>query len=367
MTQLSTVFNRIGNGSATSFDRSADHGQPELADVIYRICTIPSHEQASDPVLSRVYQRSSEMARRAQKNERGFLIPLTTPVRMETRSLTSITGTGAIPTIVEPAYFIDLLRARSVLAGLGARILNLPNESGQVSLPRISTTATVSWLAEGAAPPAITNPVTDNVIMSQKTISASVEITEKMLKSSSDDFRDFVVQDIAGAMAVAIDQAAINGTGTANDPKGLLNVAGIPVQSIGATPTRAKLISMEQTAGNANADGSPTARMGWATNPDVRAKLKGIDASTSGGKWLWDDDDRVIGRPAVSSTNVPAQTLIYGNWYDLILNAFTGLDVIVNPYQYSLAGVTRISCFMDVDVQVTHVNSFVKCTDLTTP
>jgi HK97 family phage major capsid protein len=366
MTHVSTVFNRISNGHATSFDRSENRQPPELADVIYRICTIPSHEQASDPVLSRVYQQSHEMARRAQKNERGFLIPLSTPCR-EQRSLTTTTGTGAIRTIVEPTEFIDLLRARSVLAGLGARILNLPNETGQVSLPRISTTATVSWLAEGSAPPAITNPVIDNVLMSQKTISASVDITEKMLRSAFPDFRDFVVNDIAGAMAVAIDQAAINGTGTANDPKGLLNVAGIPTQSIGATPTRAKLISMEQTAADANADGSPTARMGWATNPDVRAKLKGIDASTSGGKWLWDDDDRVIGRPAVSSTNVPAQTLIFGNWYDLILNLFTALDVIVNPYQYSLAGVTRISCFLDVDVQVTHVNSFVKCTDLTTP
>jgi hypothetical protein len=84
----------------------------------------------------------------------------------------------------------------------------------------------------------------------------------------------------------------------------------------------------------------------------------------------WGDGDSIMDRPAFTSTSIPAtlsegtgtslSALIYGNFADLIVNLFTVLDVIVNPFLQSTSGVVRVSAFLDVDINIRHSGSFAK-------
>jgi HK97 family phage major capsid protein len=58
--------------------------------------------------------------------------------------------------------------------------------------------------------------------------------------------------------------------------------------------------------------------------------------------------------------------MIFGNFADLMIGMFGGLDVLVDPYTGSSTGATRIAMFQDVDVAVRHAESFAAILDITT-
>jgi hypothetical protein len=92
---------------------------------------------------------SQEIERRSGRGKvRGLLIPLDLPI--EKRALTTTTGSGAVRTSLHEELFIDALRNRSVLASLGARVVDLSDaERGLVGIPRRATTTAVSTVSEG--------------------------------------------------------------------------------------------------------------------------------------------------------------------------------------------------------------------------
>ena len=76
-----------------------------------------------------------------------------------------------------------------------------------------------------------------------------------------------------------------------------------------------------------------------------------------------------MGYAAIATYNVPQNltrgesgtgltTALLGNFHDLVVNLFTGFDVLVNPYLQSVSGIVRISAFVDVDAIVLHAGSF---------
>ena len=104
---------------------------------------------------------SAEIARRSGGHPKGFYMPFDAPLG-ERRALDTTAGTGAIPTRL-PRTWIDALRARSVLATLGATILDLPGlgrSTGKIQLPRKTAATSVFWVGEGGAPRGATRPST---------------------------------------------------------------------------------------------------------------------------------------------------------------------------------------------------------------
>ncbi len=105
--------------------------------------------------------------------------------------------------------------------------------------------------------------------------------------------------------------------------------------------------------------------MGWIGSPNVRAKMRTI---ADGSNWLWSDGERVVGKPAYATTNVPSNLakgsgtnlspLLFGNWRDCVVNLFTPVDVLVDPYKQSTDGVVQVSAFQDVDAAFLHLLSF---------
>ncbi|MCC8369474.1 MAG: phage major capsid protein [Rickettsia endosymbiont of Oxypoda opaca] len=61
----------------------------------------------------------------------------------------------------------------------------------------------------------------------------------------------------------------------------------------------------------------------------------------------------------VGTTNqMPADTLLFGNFADLIIWQWGVLDVLVDPYALGTSGGIRIRLMQDIDIAIRHVESF---------
>jgi hypothetical protein len=58
--------------------------------------------------------------------------------------------------------------------------------------------------------------------------------------------------------------------------------------------------------------------------------------------------------------------IFFGNWADLIIGMWGGLDILVDPYTGGTAGTVRVIALQDVDVAVRHAESFAAMLDALT-
>lgn len=310
---------------------------------------------------------SAEIAKRTGKDPQGFYAPLEA-----TRALNTTTGTGGVQAVVDSSL-IELLRAKTLVSQLGA--VYLPNMVGSFKLPRQTGGATAYWVAESGAPTA-SNQTLDQVAFAAKTVGAFTDVSRQFINQSSLNAEQFVRNDLASVLAIAIDTAAFQGTGSNNQPTGILNYTGVGSVAIGTNggaPTRAKILEMEKTLAVANVNGNYQ----FVTTPAARAKLKAVDRGTDTGKYLWADDNTVEGYRAHASNLVPANltkgtasgvcsAAVLGDFSELVIAMWGGLDILVDPYTGSSSGTVRVVALQDVDIQLRHAASFVAIQDMTT-
>jgi HK97 family phage major capsid protein len=322
---------------------------------------------------------SDAIQERMGRAPRSFYLPFDLIVR-ESRALDTTAGAGAIPSIFKEDQFIDVLRSKLVLSLMGARIAQIAPERGTVTVPRIASSTVPGEVAEGSDLGGQSNLTAEPVTFTPHDISAWTDVTRTMISSSFGSFTQFVLEDQARALAVRMDAIGLNGSGS-NTPKGLLNTTSIPTSNMGGTggaPTRAALLAVEKTVGLALGDQGADASLAWCTTPAARTKLRATDGSSAGsGKWLWSNRNEILGFPAFSTSNMPANgtlgggssqsSLIYGDWRALWINIFgDAVDVLVDPYTYSGQGIVRLTSYLAIDVQVAHLGSFCCIKDLVT-
>lgn len=305
----------------------------------------------------------------AQKHGRaatGFFVP----AEVQRRDLnvgTASAGGNTVATNLLAANFIDLLRNKMSLTGLGAQFLT--GLVGNIAIPRQTGGATAYWVAESGAPTE-SQQAFDQVTMSPKTVGAFTDISRKLLLQSSIDVEGFVRNDLATVLALAIDLAGINGTGASNQPTGILNTAGIgdvAGGTNGLAPAWAHLVELETDVAVANAD---VGSMGYLTNAKVRGKLKTTQKiATYGDDMIWGDGNMINGYSAAVSNQVPSNltkgtsvgvcsAILFGNFADLIIGQWGSLDLTVDPYTGSTSGTVRVVALQDVDIAVRHAVSF---------
>jgi hypothetical protein len=58
--------------------------------------------------------------------------------------------------------------------------------------------------------------------------------------------------------------------------------------------------------------------------------------------------------------------IFFGNWSDLMIAFWSGVDILVDPYTAGLSGGVRVIAHQDCDVQVRHPQSFAAMLDALT-
>lgn len=309
-------------------------------------------------------EASEAVAEKQGRAARGFYVPAEVQ-RRDLNVTTATAGGNTVATNLLAANFIDLLRKKMALTGLGAQFLT--GLTGNIAIPRQTGGATAYWVAESGAPTE-SQAAFDQVTMSPKTVGAYSDISRKLLLQSSIDVEGFVRNDLATVLALAIDLAAINGTAADNQPRGLLATSGIgdvAGGAAGAAPTWANMVELESDVAIANAD---VGTMGYLTNAKVRGKLKTTSKVSGQNGFIW-EDGMVNGYNAAVSNQVPSNlvkggsgavcsAIIFGNWSDLIIGQWGTLDLMVDPYSGSTSGTVRVVALQDVDIAVRHAVSF---------
>lgn len=322
-----------------------------------------------------------ELKKHKYKPARGLLIPWDLPARVDgrpdrfsQRALDTTAGVGAIPTILSP-NLIDFLRARLVTASMGATILT--GMTGLFAIPRQSGTGTGYWLPE-AGPATASNQTIDQVPFSPKTAGAFTDYTRRFMEEASLSAEQFVRDDLTNVIARTVELAAINGSGSSNQPRGILNVPGIPAVEIGTNggnPTWGTIVDLETAVAAVNAD---LGNLGYVTNALVRGWLKQAPKEPGFPIYIWNADSdlplngyscgvsNMVPSNLTAGTGTGLSALIYGNWSDLVFAFWSGMDVLVDPYTGGTAGTVRIVVLQDVDVNVRHPESFSKCVQIQT-
>jgi HK97 family phage major capsid protein len=296
----------------------------------------------------------------------GVLVPddVWLPSRAEQRDL--LKGTGAaggymVATDVLGERFIDRLVNKSVM--LSAGVVTMDNLVGDVAIPRLATGPTAYWVAENAA---ITegSQTFEQVTLSPKTVGAFVDISRRLLQQASVDVENMVRNDILKSLATAIDLAILQGTGT-NQPTGVVNTTGVTDLSAanGTDMAWGDVVDMESAIAAANAD---IGRLAYITNPHMRGVLKQtLITATYGELHVYGEGPTPLnGYAAYVTSQIPATLtkaggsnlsyVFFGNWADVVLGRWSGLDILVDPYTGGAAGTVRIIAFADVDVAVRH-------------
>lgn len=266
-------------------------------------------------------------------------------------------GAGAlVGTDLLGGSLIELLRNQMMTVEMGARTLS--GLKGNVAIPRQSGGATASWVAEDSTVTA-SQQIVGQLNLTPHTLRAATAYTEQLLIQASVDVENFVRQDLMKVIAIARDLAAINGSGVAGQPLGILNNSNLSttVQAAGATSiTYANVVAMETNVATNNAD---TGRLGYLATPLLRASMKiTAEVAAAGSKRVW-QDNMVNDYPARATNQVPTATpVIFGNWDDLILADWADTAVLVDPYSLSLQGQIRVVMRMFCDNGLRHTQSF---------
>lgn len=322
---------------------------------------------------------SAEIAKRTGKEATGFYMPLALGLRSdlprgtERRSNLDVTaGAGAIPTMLASDRFIDALRARTVLGSLGVTVLN--DLVGEMDIPKKTGVSTAYDVGESENP-AASNITIGTVELRAKTLGGNILVTRKMRKQTSMAVENMARMDLSDTINLGLDYRGINGDADQGQSDGLLQMSGVTTVAIdtnGGAPTWAKVVELETSVADANAD---AARMSYLTSAVGRGKLKTtVKAAGTSADFLMDKDGTVNGYPCAVSNQVPKNltkaggsnltAMLFGDFSQLVLALWGGADVIVDPYTHSKNGDVIVAMLIDYDWQVRHAQAFAKIVDM---
>lgn len=289
-------------------------------------------------------------AKKYERSSNGIVVP--NEVLRRDLTVGSPTGGGnLVKDELLTGSFIELLRNRMAMMQAGVTMLS--GLQGNISLPRQTSAASAYWVGEGGSPLESQQAI-DQVNMTPKTVGAFVDYSRRLLLQSSIDVERMVRDDLARVIALELDRAAIYGTGSANQPLGLVNTTGIGNKTLTNAGTFAQLIAMETDVAVANADAGS---MRYIMNAAARGLLKSTAKIGTEAQFVWEGGE-VNGYPVIVSNQLQSNDALFGDFSQFVVGMWSGLDLTVDPYAGATAGTVRIIALQDVDFAVKQPGAF---------
>jgi len=292
----------------------------------------------------------------------GFYMPMDIQKRDLTVG-TPTAGGNLVATDLQASSFIDLLRARSLLAQLGATML--PGLVGNVAIPKLTGAATAYWLTNEATAITESQQTIGQLALAPKTLGAYTELSRLLMLQSTPAAEAMVMNDLAKVLALAIDLAGFEGSGASGQPTGIASTAGIGAVT-GTSLALAGIIEFQTDVAAANALATNSA---YVTTPAVAGLLKGrARISSTDSKCLWEGnilDGEVDGYRGATSTQLTAASMIFGDFSQVVIGEWGMLEIALNPYAAFATAITGIRAIQSVDVGVRQAAAFSRATSIT--
>lgn len=308
----------------------------------------------------------------------GVLIPLRTRTDEELRqqrTLSTTQPTGGATLVGQQVMpdVIDLLRNTALVLASGAKLY--PGLQGVVQFNKATADPVCHWMAENPdADVTASEPSYGYVSLSPKTLIGQVQIPRQLLVMSSIDVEADVRMRLGLGHALALDLAALHGTGTDKQPVGIYSAADVQSHPVAGVPDLTDVTTMPGMIADKNAD---LGALGWMTTPLMATVLQRTPVVAGQPIFVWTGTFRegVIGGYPARATNQMSKTLgaglnehglIFGNWQDLVVGLWgNDLEIVVDVTTKAAKGQIVITSFSMADVGILRGESFVKGTGAT--
>lgn len=287
----------------------------------------------------------------------------------EERALSEGTNSAGGFTVPTPlaSQFIDLMRARSVVMTAGA--MTVPMDSQTLAIARLESDPDSGWRNENAAI-AEGDPTFGRVTFTARTLAGKLTLSRE-LAADSLNVGAMIENAFAQSMAVELDRAALYGSGTAPEPRGVVNTSGISAVSMAtngaALANYDKILDTLLELKNANA-ADPTAMIAAPRTEIALAKLKDSQSNPLTVPGL------VSRIPLLSTTSAPinetqgtattASSIVVGDFRQLMIGMRQQLEIRVFDQPLAGTGQLLVVAWMRADVQLATPKSFAKLTGI---
>ena len=340
--------------------------------------------------MSQEVQRTSGFS---QSGKRGFFVPFSALAKRATYVTSgATTGGNLVATDLMADEFIEALRNNSVMLNLGVRTMT--GLVGDVAIPRRSGVASTYYLSTETTAITQSESTFDQVTLQPKNLAALSKYSRQTLLQATPGIEDLVRRDLTDGINLGIDLGILNGSGSAGQPTGLLNTAGIGSVALGTNGgaiTVNALVDLEEQVlidnGAVNRDA-----IGYVTNAKVLAELKKLRAggsTTTDGAYLVNDQLNAIGRggtpasvngyPLYVTNQVPSNltkgassgvcsAVLMGDFSQAMVGFYgNGIEIVVGEDSDDFSkALTSVRAIVSYDVAVRHAESFAAILDVTT-
>lgn len=224
---------------------------------------------------------------------------------------------------------IEPLRAKNVLLNAGAKFYT--GLSNNVQLP-VMTGANVGWAGEVGE--ADGNTAFNNVQLTPKRLTAFVDISKMLLAQDSIGVENAIRKDLINAINSKIESTILgSGAKTVGSPAGMFN---------GKTPVKITdfegLVGLEALVEEKNVLGD----IAYIASPSAKASFRNMMKGSKGTAQLAYIDSSLDGTPVYSTSNVAAKQFIVGDFSNLAIGQFGGIDITVDPFSKASTGMVRL-------------------------
>ena len=249
---------------------------------------------------------------------------------METRAAVSVASEGVDVVATDLYDIIEPLRAKNVLVQAGAKFYTGLTNSAQIP---VMTGSNVNWAGETAAA-TDGNVLFNNVTLTPKRLTAYVDISKMLLAQDSVGVENAIRQDLLNAINSKLESTILGkGAKSATTPAGIFN---------GKTPTKVTdfegLVGLEAKVEEANVLGG----ISYIASPSARASFRNMMKGSRGTAQLAYTDGTLDGTPVYSTSNVEAKTFVVGDFSNLAIGSWGGLDIVVDNYTQAVNGMIRL-------------------------
>lgn len=290
----------------------------------------------------------------------------------EKRDLTvGVEGTNVVAE--ETRGLIPILAPNPVIVGMGAQTLT--GLQGDLKFPRHSTAATLEWEGE-TDPAAETTPAFDKVEMSPNRVSGYIDVSQQLIRQSSFSMESFVRDELNRVLALEIDETSMNGTGTGDQPLGILNTVGIGDVGIGTNGGALAYTKVLELLSEVDTANALMGNLGFLTTPGVKYHAMDTPKQASGveGNFIMNQNDNLVGYNVTTSTQMPSNltkgtgtglhALLFGNFNDWMIGQWGGVDLLVDPYTQATNGLLRFVINAYYDMKTRHPEGFAAIQDI---
>lgn len=285
--------------------------------------------QQLDELTAAVIAKGNEEARKAGISTQGQIqLP-------ESRAAVTVTAEGEDVVATDLFDILMPLRAKNVLVQAGAKFMG--NLVGDVQIP-VMTANNVTWKGE-VANAADGAGTFSHVTLSPHRLTAYVDISKQMLVQDSVDVENAIRTDLINAINTKLEETILgNGDGkeggtTIVAPLGMRN--GVTATSVTGYD---KVCEVESDVEDANVLGECV----YIMSNKAKAALRGMIKGTNGTGMVY-ENGTVDGTKAFNTSHLGnAKTYIYGDFSNLAIGNWGGVDITVDPYTQAAAGKVRI-------------------------